>query len=182
MGQRSEIFVFYEQNGKKHVVARYFGWNYAERMVSRVTYTAKWLKNRINLSFNKADLVSIIETNFDIVDHLKSSDIINHYNGRDAVSVLPDGMLNDGRGFIFVSEKGDVKYCFTDNDSLEPLDANAYMIFDTSCCYNKYKWTNREYRFSAQMKKCRDNIRWLKKNASLLTRDELNTLIKGVYE
>ena len=181
MGQRSEIYVFYEKNGKRSVVARYFGWCYAERMVSRVTYTAKWLKSRINLSFNKPDLVSIIETNFDMVDYTQSADIVNHYDGWDKVSVISDGMLNDGRGFMFVSENGDVKYCFTDNNSLEPLDANAYMRFDTACCYKQYRWTNREYRFSADMKKCRDNIRWLKKNASLLTKDELVALIKGVY-
>ena len=182
MGQRSEIYVFYEKNGKRSVVARYFQWCYAERMVSRVTYTARWLKNFTGLCFDKPSLVSIIETNFDMIDHMQSSDIVNHHSTFDTVSVFPDGNLNDGMGFIFVSEKGDVKYCFTSNDSLKPLDANAYMRFDTFHCYYEYKWTNREYRFSAEMKKCRDNIRWLKKNASLLTEDELNTLIKGVYK
>ncbi len=36
MGQRSQIFVRFEKElGEKEIVARYFNWNYGERMISK---------------------------------------------------------------------------------------------------------------------------------------------------
>lgn len=45
MGQRSQIFVRFEKElGEKEIVARYFNWNYGERMISRVYHTIDWIK------------------------------------------------------------------------------------------------------------------------------------------
>ena len=45
MGQRSQIFVRYQEtDGTRKLVARYYGWNYGERMISRARHTIEWLK------------------------------------------------------------------------------------------------------------------------------------------
>lgn len=39
MGQRSQIFVRYQEtDGTRKLVARYYGWNYGERMISRARH------------------------------------------------------------------------------------------------------------------------------------------------
>ena len=45
MGQRSQIFVRYEENGQKKMIARYYQWNYGGRMISRARYGIEWLKD-----------------------------------------------------------------------------------------------------------------------------------------
>ena len=40
MGQRSQIYVRYtNEKGEHFLTARYFGWNYGERMISRARHT-----------------------------------------------------------------------------------------------------------------------------------------------
>lgn len=51
MGQRSQIFVRFEKElGEKEIVARYFNWNYGERMISRVYHTIAWIKAHLELT------------------------------------------------------------------------------------------------------------------------------------
>lgn len=181
MGQRSEIYVAVEkQDGTKQMTARYFSWNYAERMISRVAFTSKWLQAK-QYGFNKKDLISIIETNFDMVDHLTSEQIEPETTGSFKLHCSIDNMLNDGRAFIFINKEGKIKYCFTENHALEPLDCNDYMLFDTECCYPEYQWKNKEYRNSTKMKRCRNNIKWLKQNAEVMTQEELDEFLHSVY-
>lgn len=181
MGQRSEIYVAVEhEDGTKQMTARYFGWNFGERMISRVAYTSKWLQGRHPYGFNKKDLISIIETNFDMVDHIASEQIEPAVGSFKLHCSLENG-LNDGRAFIFFSKDGDIKYCFTENHSLKPLDCNGYMLFDTECCYPERQWKNRDYKYSDRMKRCRHNIKWLKENAKVMTQEELDNYIKNTY-
>lgn len=181
MGQRSEIYVAVEhQDGTKQMTARHFGWNFEERMISRVAYTSKWLQSR-RYGFNKKDLISIIETNFDMVDHLASEQIEPATNGSFKLNCSIDNLLNDGRAFIYVNKKGKIKYCFTENHTLKPLDCNEYMLFDTENCYPEYQWKNKEYRNSPKMKNCRNNIKWLKQHAEVMTQEELDEFLHSVY-
>lgn len=181
MGQRSEIYVAVEQDdGKKKMTARYFTWNYAERMISRVAFTSRWLQAREGL-FNKEDLISIIETNFDIVDHIASERIEPATTGSFKLHCALDNGLNDGRAFIYFTNDGKIKYCFTENHALKPLDCNKYMLFDTESCYYDYQWKNKEYRNSAKMKRCRNNIKWLKQNAEVMTQEELDEFLRSAY-
>lgn len=184
MGQRSEIYVAVEQpDGKKKMTARYFTWNYAERMISRVAYTSKWVRTRVKdgCAVPKEDLVSIMETNFDMVDIVRSERIESHAYNFCKLHLPLDNGLNDGRAFIFISKDGDIKYCFTENHSLKPLDCNGYMLFDTESCYPEYQWKNRDYKYSDKMKRCRRNIKWLKENAKVMTQEELDNYIKSTY-
>lgn len=182
MGQRSEIYVGFEtRDGKRRIAGRYFQWNYADRMISRVYHTARWLSNRVKYDILMDDLVSIIETNFDMIDHQKSCDLVNTRGAEAVIRPDSDDWLDDGRAFIFVSTDGQIKYGFTGKD-LNPLDADGYMTFDTECCYPQYQWTNEEYRNSEKMRRCREQIEWLSNNASLMTKDELDRFIGYSYE
>lgn len=183
MGQRSEIYVAYETRDGKKIVARYFGWNYGERMISRITHTAGWLQNKVanDYTVKTRDLISIIETNFDFVDVQESADLVCHNNGMTSVNCFDDGNLNDGRGFLYVGHDG-IKYCFTDNHNLIPLDCDGYMLFDTESCYPQYQWINEEYKKSDRMKDCMENIKWLAENATVMTQEELDEFINAKYD
>ena len=184
MGQRSEIYVAFEMaNGQKKITARYFDWNYAERMVSRVRYTSEWLSRRMRScsTISKDDLIPIIETNFDMIDHIQSAKIEPATSKSFKLHIKASDFLNDGRAFIYVNLKGEVKYCFTNNRDLEPMDCDAYMLFDTECNYDYAKWINPEYKNSKKMSQCRKNIKWLSKNANLMTQAELDEFLVADY-
>ena len=47
MGQRSQIYVrLKDKEGNKYLIAKYFQWNYGERMISRAKYGIEYCKNR----------------------------------------------------------------------------------------------------------------------------------------
>lgn len=144
MGQRSQIYIRFNVNHKnkhsthnfKGLIARDFGWNYGERMVSRARYIIEhihfgYMKYKWN--FNDAEklekLKRICEVNFDMKDIVFSSDIIKD------VAEYMDGDLeylfnqanNDGQLFIDVTDDG-IKYCFMKfyNEG-DPMDAEQYM-------------------------------------------------------
>ena len=81
MGQRSQIFVRYQEtDGPRKLVARYYGWNYGERMISRARHTMEWLKENYELiSFYAEKIPRILDTNFDMRDCVISSDILKEY-------------------------------------------------------------------------------------------------------
>ena len=181
MGQRSEIYVAFEmEDGHKKIAARYFDWNYGERMISRVRYTVLWLQNRYS-AIDKNDLISIIETNFDIIDHIPSAQIEPTLLSPFKLHFGEESWLNDGRAFIYRNLKGEVKYCFTDNHNFIPLDCDGYMLFDTECNYEFAQWKNEEYKNSKKMSKCRKNIKWLSNHASVMTQEELNDFLSSKY-
>lgn len=182
MGQRSEIYVAFEMaNGQKKITARYFDWNFAERMISRVRYTAEWLSMHSCVSISKDDLIPIIETNFDMVDHMQSAKIEPATFKPFKLHVKASDFLDDGRAFIYVNLKGKIKYCFTNNHDLTPMDCDSYMIFDTECNYDYAKWINPEYKNSKKMSKCRRNIKWLSSHAEVMTQKELDDFLAAEY-
>lgn len=67
MGQRSQIFVRFVDNDKKELIARYYSWNFGERMISRARHTINWIiEHRDYLSFEKNKISRIFDTNFDV--------------------------------------------------------------------------------------------------------------------
>lgn len=91
MGQRSQIFVRYEDNGQKKIIARYYQWNYAERMISRARYGIEWLKEMYKYSFEiERKLYRILDTNFDMIDCVISSDIIKDNDDGDFEVLSPE--------------------------------------------------------------------------------------------
>ena len=126
MGQRSQIYVrftFPETNGK-YLVARYFQWNYGERMVSRVRHTIEWIACQLDSTAYKKELIKtaeferklvhIMETNFDYEDVVLSSDILSEYEEYREDEPFADCVFygqdnNNGQAFIDVILKDNGK-------------------------------------------------------------------------
>ena len=74
MGQRSQIYVRYTNDKGEHfLTARYFNWNYGERMISRARHTLEWIKDNVdyadyNFIYHSEKLARIIDVNFDMHD------------------------------------------------------------------------------------------------------------------
>ena len=84
MGQRSQIYVrLKDKEGNKYLIAKYFQWNYGERMISRAKYGIEYCKNQIDyigcIESVREQIRRIFDINFDMVDVLISSNIIEEY-------------------------------------------------------------------------------------------------------
>ena len=186
MGQRSQIYVRYTKDGKHYLTARYFQWNYGERMISRCHYSLEWIKQMAKYDWlfttNKGQLERILEVNFDMVDVQITCDIIKEfleygddYSFVDYVFKMQDN--NDGKLFIDVSD-GYLKYCFLDaNCNTENImDAVGYMA------WNSENWEQSEYIDDEQKERCRDNLKVIGKIAELMTTEEADDFINCIYE
>ncbi len=152
MGQRSQIYVRFTslETGKKYLIARYFGWNYGERMVSRVRHTIDFIDCQLYATTYKEamiktaefekKLVHIMETNFDYTDVVLSRNILRDYEEYFKGEPFADSVFygqdnNDGQAFIdvYVVDNGNVviKYAFAEStDGEEPLTPYGYLQMD----------------------------------------------------
>lgn len=161
MGQRSQIFIRYEykenENIKKGFVARYFQWNYGERMISRLRHTAEWLKENVRYlpKFrSEEDLVRILETNFDIGDIVHTSDIVDEVieydlNGKAYSPIFNDDLFfgndnNDGILLMDVDVEGNIKYALLDPYNPDiVMNAMEYIAWDETYTFKKNeRWKN----------------------------------------
>lgn len=189
MGQRSQIYVRYTKDNKHYLTARYFQWNYGERMISRCRYSLEWIKEMSKYSWlfttNKGQLERILEVNFDMKDVQISCDIVKEYieecDYKDESSfkeyVFTEQDNNDGKLFIDVSD-GYLKYCFLDYDcSTENImDAVGYMD------WNNKDWEQSEYIDDEQKELCWDNIKVIEEIAELMSAEEVEDFINCIYE
>ena len=186
MGQRSQIYVRYTKDGKHYLTARYFGWNYGERMISRCRYSLEWIKEMARhdylFRYEKTKLERILEVNFDMVDAQITCDIIKEfleygddYLFVDYVFKMQDN--NDGKLFIDVSD-GCLKYCFLDDDcnTENIMDAAGYMA------WNSENWEQSKYIDDEQKERCRENLKVIGKIAELMTTEEAEDFINCIYE
>lgn len=184
MGQRSQIYVRCTIDGKPHLTARYFQWNFGDRMISRARYTIEWLiaySEYLRQSIKK--LPRIMDVNFDYKDVTDSScDIIKEYeeyksepyseNESFKDFVFQQGN-NDGMLFIDVMPDGTIKYCFTDRDMETPLTAEEYM--------SSKDWYWKSAKEDGMDDICRDNIEAISNAAKMMTADELFGFINTNY-
>ena len=186
MGQRSQIFVRYEDNGQKKMIARYYQWNYAERMISRARYGIEWLKEMYEYPFEIArKLYRILDTNFDMIDCVISSDIIKEFVDDDWENegyTLNNFMFyaqdnNDGKLFIDVLSNGTIKYAFLDYDNKKIMSGTEYMK------WNRGKgWKNpTEYFDQEDIDICIKNIKEINKMAKKMTADEVKEFMEMDY-
>ena len=188
MGQRSQIYVRIKSDEQIGVSARYFQWNYGERMVSRARGTIEHIIDYLhgNFSGDEIDaylryggfrkLPRFIETNFDMKDIAISSDILEECNeyGEDDIFAQDN---NDGQLYIDVSEDG-IKYAFVGSDFSTPLDGNAYMNWN---CYIEEEgvtsWMDMfdrsKFHEIEEIKYTLDNIEYIRNHATLMTEDEV---------
>ena len=189
MGQRSQIYVRYTKDNKHYLTARYFQWNYGERMISRCRYSLEWIKEMSKHSWlfttNKGQLERILEVNFDMKDVQITCDIVKEYieecDYKDESSfkeyVFTEQDNNDGKLFIDVSG-GYLKYCFLDYDcnTENIMDAAGYMA------WNSENWEQSEYIDEEQKELCRDNIKVIGEIAEIMSAEEVEDFINCIYE
>lgn len=186
MGQRSQIFVRYEDNGQKKMIARYYQWNYAERMISRARYGIEWLKEMYEYPFEIArKLYRILDTNFDMIDCVISSDIIKEFVDDDWENegyMLNNFMFyaqdnNNGKLFIDVLSNGTIKYAFLNYDNKKIMSGTEYMRWDRG-----KDWKNpTEYFDQEDVDICIKNIKEINKMATKMTADEAKEFMETDY-
>ena len=186
MGQRSQIFVRYEENGQKKMIARYYQWNYGERMISRARYGIEWLKDMYKYTFEfERKLYRILDTNFDMIDCVISSDIIKEFidNGWGNDGYTLNSFLfyqqdnNDGKLFIDVLSDGTIKYAFLDYDNKRIMSGTEYMKWDRG-----KGWKNpTEYFDQEDIDICIKNIKEINKMAKKMTADEVKEFMEMDY-
>lgn len=188
MGQRSQIYVRYTNDKGEHfLTARYFGWNYGERMVSRARHTMEWILDNFRygqhyLSTDNTKLVRIIDTNFDMHDVVISSDIIEEYFEYFSDESFSDNVFkfqdnNDGKLFIDVHPNGVIKYAFIDSSCNldKPKGGLGYMLWDHK------DWRKSTYIDDEQKEKCELNCKYLRDNFELMTIKELKDFVSCDY-
>lgn len=188
MGERSQIYIRITDNYNKKpkLYAKYFGWNFRERMISRARYGIEYI-NRQNPDHYSIDSVQekinkIFDVNFDMKDVAISSDILKEYieeewykdyGINEFIFNMQDN--NDGKLFIDINENDKVKYCFTDYN-LKIFSPIQYMN------WNKEDWRKHSEYFSTEdIETCKKNIEYIKKNAQLMTKEELQEFITFDY-
>lgn len=174
MGMRSQIYV----RVGNELVARYYQWNYGERMVSRARYLVEWLDTgKEYIEYNKDKIYRIADTNFDMIDVVVSTDIIEEYKDwpseeyefNEYVFGCPGGN-NDGKLYVYVTED-EVKYAFTDDED-SPKSAGEYLKWDS---WNKTVKEAIESLNKDAQKYTKDNMDFLKKYKRL-TKEEIKEL------
>lgn len=182
MGQRSQIYIrILDENNSITLFAKYFSWNYGERMISRARYGIEYIKESlkyINLDSVKEQVNKIFDVNFDMKDILLSSDILEElreeywgdrkFNNR---YIFLEQDNNDGKLFIDCNQKsGEIKFCFTDYN-LNILSPLEYLKWDMNGSLDSLEEDNI----------CENNIEYLNKNAKLMTNEELKDFINQDY-
>ena len=195
MGQRSQIYIRYNGDLK---VANYYQWCYGERLVSRArSIIEKSIDKYIEYEFYDGKMKRYCDVNFDMRDIVISRDIFNWYkealeiNKDTSSSLLFEEDNNDGKLFIDITQKcgknPKIKYCFVDNyPSDRPLDAEAYMNWNMRYNYRIKHWE--KYLVCGKEAKkdivryTRNNIKYIRENATLMTYEELQDFINAEYD
>lgn len=188
MGERSQIYIRITDNynEKPKLYAKYFSWNCGERMISRgrygIEYVNKLKPEYYSLDSSQEKINKIFDVNFDVKDVAITSDILKEYiedewykdyGINEFIFYMQDN--NDGKLFIDINENDKVKYCFTDSN-LKILSPTQYMD------WNKKDWRKpSEYFSTEEIETCKKNIEYIKKNAQLMTKEELQEFIKFDY-
>lgn len=187
MGQRSQIYVrgtdAYEKD-KTWFIARYYQWNFKERMISRARHSIEWIKvHNDYLSSQLRTLERILDVNFDYHDIVISSDLIEEYARYGEGMSLNDFVFsadnNDGRLFIDVRDN-EIKYCFADDDNKWLGDGQKYIDWQRDFLVDEAKEDLGldEESYNTML----ENIKWMQDNATLMTEDELAEYLEADYE
>lgn len=185
MGQKSQIYVRFEnEEKKKELIARYYGWNYEERMISRARHSVEWLIDNDNRLYNiREKMYRILDTNFDMQDVVKSSDIIKEYVED---YELWECTLNEffysqdnNNGVLLIDVMSDftIKYAFLNWDYKYLGDATAYMKNEDEDWLEKPN----DYHDQEDIDICNANIEYLKTNATVMNEEEVSSFLEYDY-
>lgn len=194
MGQRSQIYIRYniEHNGKKYhgLIARYYRWNYGERMVSRARSIIEYIKDCYLNDIYSFTLESDIEKlrrycdiNFNMKDIVISTDLIKEVSDQfDCdTSYLFNTDNNDGQLYIDVTNDT-IKYCFTKYCHEEnPMNGEEYMKWNCETSDRPNWHIPNQYMKRDAINYTEDNIAEIESMAELMTREELDSFINDDY-
>lgn len=184
MGQRSQIYIRYDVTTKsgdnyKGIIARYYGWNYGERMVSRARYILENIYHRyIPYQYTWNDkkelerLSRFCDINFDMKDIATSLNIIDEVNEYNDLDYLFNQDNCDGQLLIDVKDN-QLKYCFIDIFDKIPMNAEEYM--------KKYISYLEDGKDSKTIRYTRSNINKINKIAKLMTQEEVDEYLNADY-
>lgn len=191
MGQRSQIYIRYKDSKGVQLVARYFGWNYGERMVSRARAIIEWLlahQEYYSWFFSSSQNVMMLErlcdVNFDMRDVTISGDIKKEIREQFVEEVEKEGLVtylfgqdnNDGQLLIdFTEDK--IKYAFipyyTEADKV--MSAAGYMEWNIGASWRtKLDADVAEYTMK--------NIQYISNHARLMTPKEVAEFLACDYD
>lgn len=187
MGQRSQIYVRYQKDGINYLTARYYQWNYGERMISRCKHSLEWIKERLQydwyLTTSTGHLKRILDVNFDMQDVVIGVDIINEYHSNkwlkeDNITfnqyVFECQDNNDGK--LLIDIKDDViKYAFLDYDCQTIMDAEQYMNWDDD------GWLMGKGLDLEEKLLCVKNMQAIAELAQLMTQEEVDDFLHCDY-
>ena len=203
MGQRSQIYIRYNVNygsdpatnhpiprNYRGLIARYYGWNYGERMVSRARYIIERIHKEFmqwKFLFGDAEKLEKLrltcDVNFDKKDITFSSDILKE------ITEIFDGDMdclfnqdnNDGQLFIDVTDFG-IKYCFMRffNDG-EPMDAEQYMKWNCESEEHSDWHKPSKYLEQETIDYTEENIKKINEMAELMTLEEVKEFVSYDY-
>lgn len=191
MGQRSQIYIRFkdeDMSNKKGLVALYYNWNFGERMISRTRqiieeiiscHSEKGLhvgKNHFKYRLKQAatvnfDMRTVEIVCLDIFGEIFESPI-------EYKDMLFNQDNNDGCLFVDVQfnqnlKKVEIKYALTDWN-YKPLVPEEYM-----------KWDNRDinsqYYNDENRKHYYENCQYIKDNATLMTKEEIDEFVHTDY-
>lgn len=185
MGHRSAIYIriWDNYNTTPKLYAKYFNWNFGERMISRGRHGIEYIKANmkyISDSSKQEKINRIFDVNFDIKDIAITSDIIKEFleqftNYFEANEYIFECVANNnGKLFIDITKNGEIKYCFTDY-SLKILTPTQYMNWD------RFGWKNSNLLSEDEIEICKNNIKYINNNAKLMTKEELQEFINFDY-
>jgi len=185
MGQRSQIYIRITDNYNEYpkLYAKYFQWNYGERMISRARHGIEYIKDSMEyISYDSVQekINRIFDINFDMKDIAFTSDLIKewvedfrkHYT--QVEYIFTNTANNDGKLFIDVNANGEIKICFTDYD-LNILSPEEYMDWDFE------NWQNSEYLSKEDREICKNNIEYINQNVKFMAEEELEEFINYDY-
>lgn len=198
MGQRSQIYIRYKNKQGVQIIARYFGWNYGERMVSRTRGIIEWLSDNIghfdwmlNDSNKVLTLERVCDVNFDMRNVLISSDIKKEICDQFAEEAQRDGVAtylfgqdnNDGQLLIDI-DREKIKYALIPyyTEAEKVMSASAYMEWNVGKSWRTKEWLrhhedNEDFReYTIQ------NIKYISNHAKLMTPQEAVEFVSCDYD
>jgi hypothetical protein len=189
MGMRSQIYVRYDQENGKGLIAHYYQWNYTERMISRARHSIESIINTLQYDWyyksecNVVRLSRILDVNFDMCDYQLSSDIISEFKECGSGEtfrqfVFEEQDNNDGKLLIDIGTN-EVKYAFLDSNANPDniMDAEAYVFWDNG----NAKITETTGLPKSAIATCNRNIKYISEHAKLMTRDEVEEFLSYNY-
>ena len=184
MGQRSQIYVKFESEKGKILIANYYQWNYGEGMISRAKHVIEYLKDIHDGIYKDGDfsfwyentnnikkIKRMLDVNFDFQNITISQDIIKEYKeGTDDDCKFNDYVFygqdnNDGQFYLYVMNDGTFKYTFTDYNCNDRLTAHQYM--------EDYNAEEKEL--------CEENMSYIETSAQLMTNSEWAEFLDDDY-